>query len=159
MDLVPLQIAVQVRDIGEARHFYREVLGCLEGRSDASWVGFNLYGHQFVCHLNPRLGKRGSDSFDYTPAGGARCPVPHCGVALDMNAWKRSVAETQTTPGKLVGEPYVVRFNDVQRTGHRCFCGTHRPTRSCSKSLDQFASDACGRNARRHVAGGSPGLS
>jgi uncharacterized protein len=42
--LRPFHVAVQVRDIAEARRFYGEVLGCAEGRSAAHWVDFDLYG-------------------------------------------------------------------------------------------------------------------
>ena len=41
--LTPFHIAVQVRDIAEARGFYKDILGCSEGRSDTDWVDFNLY--------------------------------------------------------------------------------------------------------------------
>jgi hypothetical protein len=58
--LTPFHVAVQVRDITEARNFYGHILGCTEGRRDTHWVDFNLYGHQFVCHLNPTLGKSGT---------------------------------------------------------------------------------------------------
>ena len=58
--LTPFHVAVQVRDIAEARAFYKDILGCSEGRSDTAWVDFSLFGHQFVCHLNPALGKGGS---------------------------------------------------------------------------------------------------
>src|SRR6266852_190834 len=54
MDLTPFQIGVQVRDIAEARRFYQEVLGCLEGSGGEEWLDFNLYGHQIVCRLNPQ---------------------------------------------------------------------------------------------------------
>src|SRR6266478_6376075 len=57
--LTPFHVAVQVRDIAEARRFYTEVLGCAEGRSASDWVDFNMFGHQFVCHLNPDLGRNG----------------------------------------------------------------------------------------------------
>lgn len=40
----PFHLAIQVRDIDEARRFYGEFLGCPEGRSSESWVDFNLYG-------------------------------------------------------------------------------------------------------------------
>ncbi|TLZ02793.1 MAG: glyoxalase, partial [Gammaproteobacteria bacterium] len=57
--LTPFHVAVQVRDLEEARRFYTGVLGCSEGRSAADWVDFNMFGHQFVCHLNRQLGPRG----------------------------------------------------------------------------------------------------
>src|SRR5215467_4630811 len=78
--LTPFHIAVQVRDIAEARHFYKTLLGCTEGRSDTQWVDFNLFGHQFVCHLNPNLGKDGKIGSHSNHVDGHGVPVPHCGV-------------------------------------------------------------------------------
>ena len=52
--LTPFHVAVPVYDLEEARKFYREVLGCGEGRSSEHWTDFDLYGHQFVIHLKPR---------------------------------------------------------------------------------------------------------
>jgi extradiol dioxygenase family protein len=109
--LTPFHVAVQVRDIAEARHFYREVLGCSEGRSAAQWVDFNLYGHQFVCHLNPGLGKTGKLTSHYNPVDGQGVPVPHFGVVLEMSDW-RALAERVRGHGiDFVVEPYT-RFKD-----------------------------------------------
>ncbi len=88
MKLTPFHVAVQVRDLPEARRFYGEILGCEEGRSDEHWVDFNLFGHQFVCHLNPRLGKSGVLPSHSNPVDGHEVPVPHFGVVLDMERWK-----------------------------------------------------------------------
>lgn len=85
--LTPFHIAVQVRDIEEARGFYKSILGCAEGRSDPHWVDFNLYGHQFVCHLNPNLGKAGKLTSHFNPVDGHGVPVPHCGVVLRPTQW------------------------------------------------------------------------
>ncbi len=85
--LTPFHIAVQVRDIAEARRFYGDVLGCSEGRSAAQWVDFNLYGHQFVCHLNPKLGSHGKLASHFNPVDGQGVPVPHCGVVLRPAQW------------------------------------------------------------------------
>ena len=52
--LTPFHVAVPVYDLQEARQFYRDVLGCEEGRSSDAWVDFDLFGHQFVIHLKPR---------------------------------------------------------------------------------------------------------
>jgi hypothetical protein len=86
--LTPFHVAVQVRDIGEARRFYGGVLGCPEGRSDSEWVDFNLFGHQFVCHLNREIGTDGQVSAHYNAVDGHGVPVPHCGVVLGMPAWQ-----------------------------------------------------------------------
>src|ERR1700761_7998691 len=89
--LTPFHIAVPVRDIDEARRFYKDILGCSEGRSDTQWVDFNLYGHQFVCHLNPNLGRNGTLSSHYNPVDGHGVPVPHYGVVLRPDQWERLV--------------------------------------------------------------------
>jgi uncharacterized protein len=107
MGLTPFHIAVQVRDIDEARHFYKAVLGCSEGRSSAQWVDFNLFGHQFVCHLNPALGPSGRISSHYNPVDGHGVPVPHCGVVLEMSDWTSLAQRLEQQQVKFVIEPYV----------------------------------------------------
>ncbi len=104
--LTPFHIAVQVRDIAEARRFYGEVLGCSEGRSSADWVDFNLYGHQFVCHLNPGLGRAGKLTSHYNPVDGQGVPVPHCGVVLTPQQWKNLAERVSGHGVHFVIEPY-----------------------------------------------------
>jgi extradiol dioxygenase family protein len=87
MALTPFHVAVQVRDLAEARDFYGGVLGCSEGRSAADWVDFNMYGHQFVCHLDRQLGPQGRVSSQANAVDGHGVPVPHCGVVLESVAW------------------------------------------------------------------------
>ena len=50
--LTPFHIAVQVRDIAEARSFYGELLGCAEGRNLLSQLSTRAFGGQ------QRLGSR-----------------------------------------------------------------------------------------------------
>ena len=107
MPLTPFHIALQVRDIPEARQFYREVIGCIEGRSDALWVDFNLYGHQFVCHLNPQLGEDGKIAAHFNPVDGHGVPVPHCGVVLEMPEWQVLAERLKRHRVQFVIEPYV----------------------------------------------------
>jgi len=107
MPLTPFHIAVQVRDIPEARHFYKTILGCTEGRSSERWVDFNLYGHQFVAHLNPSLGARGRISSHYNPVDGHGVPVPHCGVVLEMHDWTELAERLKQHRIEFVIEPYI----------------------------------------------------
>lgn len=111
MALTPFHIAVQVRDIEEARQFYGGLLGCPEGRSAATWVDFNLYGHQFVCHLNANLGRDGNIGSHCNPVDGQGVPVPHCGVVLEMPEWEALASKLKRNNIKFVIEPYV-RFKD-----------------------------------------------
>ena len=53
VSLPPFHLAFPVDDLGAARRFYGELLGCPEGRTAEEWVDFNLYGHQIVAHLAP----------------------------------------------------------------------------------------------------------
>jgi len=87
MALTPFHVAVQVRDLEEARRFYGGVLGCAEGRSAEDWVDFNLYGHQLVCHLNRQLGPHGRVGAHVNAVDGHGVPVPHCGVVLERRDW------------------------------------------------------------------------
>ena len=106
MTLTPFHIAVQVRDIDEARAFYGGVLGCAEGRSAPDWVDFNLYGHQFVCHLNPRLGPQGRLSSHFNTVDGHGVPVPHCGVVLEPPEWAQLAERLTRQQVEWVIEPY-----------------------------------------------------
>jgi extradiol dioxygenase family protein len=106
MTLTPFHVAVPVRDIEESRRFYRDLLGCEEGRSDLTWVDFNLFGHQFVCHLNPALGKDASLGSHHNPVDGHAVPVPHYGVVLEMHAWNALAQRLRQHQVTFVIEPY-----------------------------------------------------
>ena len=106
MTLTPFHIAVQVRDIAEARRFYKDILGCSEGRSDPQWVDFNLFGHQFVCHLNPNLGSTGRLTSHFNPVDGHGVPVPHCGVVLRPAQWNTLAERLRRQRVEFVVEPH-----------------------------------------------------
>ena len=103
--LTPFHIAVQVRDIAEARHFYKDILGCAEGRSDKEWVDFNLFGHQFVCHRNPDLGRDGKLEAHFNPVDGHAVPVPHCGVVLRPDQWRELAQRLERAAVEFVIKP------------------------------------------------------
>jgi uncharacterized protein len=105
-ELTPFHVAVQVRDIAEARKFYRHILGCAEGRGDLDWVDFNLYGHQFVCHLNPSLGPTGKIASLYNPVDGHSVPVPHFGVVLQTGAWEELADRLKREHVEFLVKPY-----------------------------------------------------
>jgi hypothetical protein len=104
--LTPFHIAVQVRDLAEARRFYGEILGCGEGRSDTHWVDFNLYGHQFVCHVNPNLGSNGKLASHFNPVDGQGVPVPHFGVVLRPPQWSELAQRLRRLGVQFIIEPY-----------------------------------------------------
>ena len=50
----PFHLAIPVWNLKACRKFYKEVLGCTEGRSSSHWVDMNLFGHQLVLHFKPK---------------------------------------------------------------------------------------------------------
>ena len=78
----PFHLAIPVDDLAAARRFYGEVLGCPEGRSSATWIDFDLMGHQLVVHQAPRA------AITRSAVDGDAVPVPHFGMVLDWPAWE-----------------------------------------------------------------------
>lgn len=109
MQLTPFHLAIQVRDLDEARSFYGEKLGFPEGRSSQSWIDFNMLGHQLVTHLNPKIGKNGKIKAIYNPVDGAGVPVPHFGVVLQMDDWEQLVEKIKNVVDDFIIEP-CIRF-------------------------------------------------
>ena len=111
MKLTPFHIAVQVRNITEAKYFYGSILGFEEGRSDTTWIDFNMFGHQFVCHLNEHLGYDGKVSLYYNKVDEHSVPVPHAGVILEMEKWTELAERLKINNVKFIIEPHI-RFKD-----------------------------------------------
>ena len=106
MSLTPFHLALPVRDIAEARQFYGELLGCEEGRSDETWVDFDLFGHQFVVHLDPSIGPAGKVRLYHNPVDAHQVPIPHFGVVLGMDQWE-ALADSLRGRVEFVIEPYL----------------------------------------------------
>lgn len=107
MQLTPFHIAVQVRDIDEAREFYGVKMGLPEGRSSEDWIDFNLFGHQYVVHLNPQIGSNGKVTSTSNPVDGHGVPIPHCGVVLNFDEWEEFSVKVREFVDEFIIEPYV----------------------------------------------------
>lgn len=107
MTLTPFHVAVQVRDIDEARDFYAGTLGFPEGRCAPGWIDFNMFGHQFVTHFNPALGSTGSVAAITKPVDGHDVPVPHCGVVMQFVEWELFAQRISAAIDSFLIEPYV----------------------------------------------------
>jgi extradiol dioxygenase family protein len=105
--ITPFHVAVQVRDIAEARDFYGNKLGLAEGRSTEHWIDFDMFGHQYVVHLNPALGPGGRVPQISNPVDGHGVPVPHCGVVMTFPQWEALAARLNTAVDSFVIEPYI----------------------------------------------------
>jgi len=108
--LTPFHLAIPVSNLEEARRFYREIIGCSEGRSDTHWVDFDFYGHQLVIHLDedaPDYRKKSSNEVD-----GHDVPIPHFGVVLEWKAWHDLVDRLKEAGIQFGIEPYI-RFEGL----------------------------------------------
>ncbi|MEY3703382.1 MAG: hypothetical protein RLZZ561_1002 [Pseudomonadota bacterium] len=99
----PFHLAFPVHDLAAARAFYRDVLGCGEGRSSEQWIDFDLYGHQIVAHLDPAAKPVATSN----PVDGHDVPVPHFGVVLTMDQWEGLAARLRAAGIRFGIEPHI----------------------------------------------------
>ena len=107
--LSPFHLAIPVYNLNSCREFYRDILGCEEGRSSDHWVDFNFFGHQLVIHYAPKDNKTMPHS---NPVDGKDVPVPHFGVVLDWHAFNGLAETLKAKKINFIIEPYI-RFKGL----------------------------------------------
>ena len=95
-------LAFNVTDLDEARRFYGGVLGCAEGRSTATWVDFDFFGHQLSLHLGEPFKTECTGH-----VGEHLVPIPHFGVVLALPDWQALAARLQAAKTAFVLAPQV----------------------------------------------------
>lgn len=100
----PFHLAIPVNDLEKARIFYREILGCEEGRSSDHWVDFNFFGHQLVIHYKEPSATEEPSS---NPVDGKDVPVPHFGVVLDWEIFHNFSKDLENKSISFIIEPYI----------------------------------------------------
>ncbi|MEM6877236.1 MAG: VOC family protein [Bacteroidota bacterium] len=103
-NLTPFHLAVPVDDLSAARNFYGGLLGCPEGRSSDHWIDYDLFGHQFVVHLQEghKPAELPSNQVDDHAV-----PVPHFGVVLEWSDWEALAEKLRQEETKFIIEPYI----------------------------------------------------
>lgn len=100
--LRPFHLAIPVKEITTTRAFYRDTLGCEEGRSSDHWVDFNFFGHQLVIHIKEDANNiAASNAVD-----GKEVPVPHFGVVLTMDDFHTLAQRVEEKGIEFIIEPY-----------------------------------------------------
>jgi extradiol dioxygenase family protein len=107
--LTPFHLAIPVDNLQINRSFYRDVLGCEEGRSSDHWVDFNFFGHQLVLHYRKKSLKEPADT---NPVDGKEVPIPHFGVVLDMETFEVFSETLKVKNVVFIIEPYM-RFKGL----------------------------------------------
>ena len=100
----PFHLAIPVDNLEKAREFYRDTLGCKEGRSSDHWVDFNFFGHQLVIHFKAASEGRNTGS---NPVDGKEVPIPHFGVVLDWETFQSFSQKLTNKNISFVIEPYI----------------------------------------------------
>lgn len=111
-------LAYNVTDLESTRIFYRDVLGCVEGRSTDTWVDFNFFGHQISMHLGEPFSVKNTGK-----VGEHMVAMPHLGVALQLDDWNEVAKRLESVNtafiiapvGRFigeVGEQYTMFFTD-----------------------------------------------
>lgn len=111
-------LAYNVTDLESTRIFYRDVLGCVEGRSTDTWVDFNFFGHQISMHLGEPFSVKNTGK-----VGEHLVFMPHLGVALQLDDWNEVAKRLESVNtafiiapvGRFigeVGEQYTMFFTD-----------------------------------------------
>lgn len=101
--LSPFHLAIPVWNLEECRIFYRDILGCEEGRSSGHWVDFNFFGHQLVIHYKPKE----TSELHTNPVDGKNVPVPHFGVVLQWTNFKTFAEALKEKHIDFIIEPYI----------------------------------------------------
>lgn len=105
----PFHLAIPVHNLVECRQFYKDILGCEEGRSSDHWVDFNFFGHQLVIHYKPKEDTR---DLHTNAVDGKAVPVPHFGVVLTWNDFQDFANHLKNKHVDFVIEPYI-RFEGL----------------------------------------------
>ena len=98
----PFHLAIPVADLKKAADFYQNILGCQRGRASESWIDFNLYGHQLVCHYVETPHEENSN-----PVDGDEVPVPHFGVVLNFDQFDGLLKQLRDKNQSFVIEPKI----------------------------------------------------
>ena len=98
----PFHLAIPVNDLVKATDFYENMLGCQRGRESDSWIDFNLFGHQLVCHFVEEANRVNTN-----PVDGDEVPVPHFGVILSFNQFDKLVRQLKQKNHIFIIEPKI----------------------------------------------------
>ena len=93
-------LAYHVTDLEAARRFYGGVLGCREGRSTATWVDFDFFGHQISLHLGEPFATTNTGR-----VGDTLVPMPHLGLVLQRADWEALAQRLRAAGVEFVLEP------------------------------------------------------
>lgn len=102
--MTPFHLAYPVKDKEQTRTFYRDVIGCTQGREADTWIDFDFFGHQVSFHVKPEA-FNGSEPTNVVD--GKDVPVRHYGAILPWGDWHKLEARLKDANTDFVIEPYI----------------------------------------------------
>lgn len=103
-------LAFATTDLKRIKAFYGKFLGCKEGRSAATWVDYDFFGHQLTIQEVPKLIKTSRIYNPKHPGTPARVPSDHWGIVLSMADWKKLRDKL-----RKVGAPFFIEPMQVMK--------------------------------------------
>ena len=107
-NIFPFHLAIPVWNLDVCRSFYKEILGCKEGRASKHWVDFNFFGHQLVIHFDEDI-----KELKVNPVDGKNVPIPHFGIVLEWDTFKNFSEKLKNKNINFIIEPYI-RFKGLK---------------------------------------------
>ncbi len=93
-------LSFPIDDLDKARHFYGEVLGCAQGRTEADRIDFNFFGHHIVAQLSPSEAAHRSAT-----VGPERYPLRHFGAIVPQAEFDRIARKLQEIGAHFIIPP------------------------------------------------------
>jgi len=100
-------LAYNVTDLEETRTFYKNVLGCKEGRSTQTWIDFDFFGHQISLHLGEPFKTKATGK-----VGEHMVLMPHLGIILELPMWRELAQQLENANVEFIIEP-TLRFKGM----------------------------------------------
>jgi len=119
--LRPFHFAFIVKDLPSTRAFYGEVLGCREGRSTETWVGFDFFGNQISAHTTGTVAPTEKTG----QVEGVAVPMPHFGAVLAWDQFEGLAERIRLAGIEFVIEP---RIRYAGQSGEQATMFLHDPS-------------------------------
>lgn len=94
-------LSMPVDNLETARAFYCETIGCVAGRSAATWIDIDFFGHQLSLHLGP------INAANTGQVERLSVPIPHYGVVLNFTDWNVLIQRLRAAKVLFMIEPQV----------------------------------------------------